>query len=196
MISASPRRPSLSKAAAVRAVTKKRVSRRPKSFLDRLKIFTLDGYDVRAQVANSSATHLKPGDYYHLRDEIGDGAFRRLARRCELELLYRVARADSSGATLRGCARHWFTACRRSGSSRARANSPSSETARAAPDGTPSHRDGPVALAALRQNPRAVYEMQLDGRVRTLEEATEAARKLIRRAMRAWVKQVSTAEQG
>jgi len=38
-------------------------------------------------------------------DEVGDGAFRRLARKCELDLLYRVAKADSWGATLIGAAR-------------------------------------------------------------------------------------------
>src|SRR5215207_4041023 len=56
-------------------------------FLDRLKVFTLEGYDVRAQVLALVRDHLRPGEFYKLRDEIGDGAFRRLARRCELELL-------------------------------------------------------------------------------------------------------------
>src|SRR2546430_6119363 len=67
------------------------------SFLDRLNIHTLDGYDVRAQVVALVRDHLKPGEFYKKRDEVGDGAFRRLARKCELELLYRVARADSLG---------------------------------------------------------------------------------------------------
>src|SRR5436309_11524046 len=67
------------------------------SFLDRLKVFTLDGYDVRAQVLALVSDHLKPGEFYRRREEISDGAFRRLARRCELELLYRVAKADSLG---------------------------------------------------------------------------------------------------
>ena len=67
------------------------------SFLDRLNIFTLDGYDVRAQVVALVRDHLKPGEYFKKREEVGDGAFRRLARKCELELLYRVAKADSLG---------------------------------------------------------------------------------------------------
>ncbi|HYP54077.1 MAG TPA: hypothetical protein VEQ42_11085, partial [Pyrinomonadaceae bacterium] len=67
------------------------------SFLDRLKLFTLDGYDVRAQVVALVRDHLKPGAFYRKREEVGDGAFRRLARRCELELLYRVAKADTLG---------------------------------------------------------------------------------------------------
>ena len=67
------------------------------SFLDQLNIHTLDGYDVRAQVVALVRDHLKPGEYFKKREEVGDGAFRRLARKCELDLLYRVARADSLG---------------------------------------------------------------------------------------------------
>src|SRR6267142_1962296 len=67
------------------------------SFLDRLNLYTLDGYDVRAQVIALVREHLKPGEFYKKRAEVGDGAFRRLARKCELDLLYRVAKADSLG---------------------------------------------------------------------------------------------------
>src|SRR5436190_3856105 len=67
------------------------------SFLDRLNIHTLDGYDVRAQVIALVREHLKPGEFYKKRDEVSDGAFRRLSRKCEIDLLYRVAKADSLG---------------------------------------------------------------------------------------------------
>src|SRR4029077_13982821 len=67
------------------------------SFMDRVNIHTVDGYDVRAQVVALVRNHLKPGEYYKKREEVGDGAFRRLARKCELDLLYRVAKADSLG---------------------------------------------------------------------------------------------------
>ena len=60
----------------------------------------MDGFDVRNQVIALVREHLKPGEFYKKRDEVGDGAFRRLARRCEPDLLYRVARADS--AIMRG----------------------------------------------------------------------------------------------
>src|SRR3712207_5007389 len=81
------------------------------SLLDRLKIFTLDGYDVRAQTIALVRDHLKPGEFYRLRDEITDSAFRRLARRCELDLLYRVAKADSLGRNAPWVpAERWFTA--------------------------------------------------------------------------------------
>src|SRR5918912_2010889 len=81
------------------------------SFLERLNIHTLEGYDVRTQVVALVRDHLKPGEFYRLRDEIGDGAFRRLARRCELDLLYRVAKADSLGRNAEWVPRErWFTA--------------------------------------------------------------------------------------
>ncbi|HKY43351.1 MAG TPA: HD domain-containing protein, partial [Pyrinomonadaceae bacterium] len=67
------------------------------SFLDRLNVHTIDGYDVRNQVIALVREHLKPGEFYKKRDEVGEGAFRRLARRCEPSLLYRVAKADSLG---------------------------------------------------------------------------------------------------
>ncbi|HEX9960145.1 MAG TPA: HDIG domain-containing protein, partial [Pyrinomonadaceae bacterium] len=51
------------------------------SFLDKLGIFTLDGYDVRGQVVQLVRYHLKPGEFY--KAQPGDGAFRRLARKVE-----------------------------------------------------------------------------------------------------------------
>ena len=65
--------------------------------MDRLGIFTLDGYDVRNQVVQLVRYHLKPGEYYKAKSQVGDGAFRRLARKVEPDLLYRVAKADSLG---------------------------------------------------------------------------------------------------
>src|SRR6266852_2291935 len=81
------------------------------SFLDKLNIHTLDGYDVREQVLALVRDHLKPGEYFKKRDEVGDGAFRRLARKCELDLLYRVARADSLGRNAEWLPREkWYDA--------------------------------------------------------------------------------------
>jgi tRNA nucleotidyltransferase (CCA-adding enzyme) len=151
------------------------------SFLDRLKIFTLDGYDVRTQVVALVQEHLKPGEFYRERAEITDGAFRRLARRCELDLLYRVARADSLGRNAPWVARErWFDAAAQEWFiNRARELSVEREAPAAILMGRhllemglkPSPRVGEIA--------RAVYEMQLDGRLRTLEEARAAARKII-----------------
>src|SRR5205807_6466681 len=44
------------------------------SFLDKMNIRTLDGYDVRAQVVALVRDHLKPGEFYKKRDEVGVGA--------------------------------------------------------------------------------------------------------------------------
>ena len=151
------------------------------SFLARLKIHTLDGYDVRAQVIALVRDHLKPGEFYKKRDEVGDGAFRRLARKCELDLLYRVAKADSLGRNAENVPREkWFTSEAQEWFIQ-RARELSVEQRPPAPillgrhllemGLTPGPKVGDVT--------RIVYEMQLDGRVRTLEDAREAARNLI-----------------
>jgi tRNA nucleotidyltransferase (CCA-adding enzyme) len=151
------------------------------SFLDRLKIFTLDGYDVRSQVVALVREHLKPGEFYRKREEVSDGAFRRLARRCELDLLYRVARADSLGRNAPWIARErWYDAAAQEWFIRRARELAVEQRAPAAllmgrhlleMGLKPSPRVGEIA--------RAVYEMQLDGRVRTLEEARAAAQRLI-----------------
>jgi len=150
-------------------------------FLDRLNIFTLDGYDVRAQVVALVRNHLKPGEFYKRRDEVGDGAFRRLARKCELDLLYRVAKADSLGRNGEWVPREqWFTA---------EAQDWFIERARELQ--VASRPPAPILLGrhllelGLEPGPgigeitKAVYEMQLDGRVRDLDEAKLAAQELI-----------------
>lgn len=151
------------------------------SFLDRLNIHTLDGYDVRAQVIALVRDHLKPGEFFKKRAEVGDGAFRRLARKCELDLLYRVAKADSLGRNADDVPHEkWFTA---------EAQEWFIERARE----LEVERQPPVPILlgrhllemGLEPGPRvgeitkAVYEMQLDGRVQTVEEAKEAAREFL-----------------
>jgi len=151
------------------------------SFLDRLKIFTLDGYDVRAQVVELVRAHLKPGEFYKRREQVGDGAFRRLARRCELDLLYRVARADTLGRNAPWVARErWFDAAPQEWFiARAR----ELEVAERPP--APLLMGRHLLELGLKPSPQfgrllsAVYDMQLDGRVRTLAEAQAAARKMI-----------------
>jgi tRNA nucleotidyltransferase (CCA-adding enzyme) len=152
-------------------------------FLDRLNVHTLDGYDVRAQVVALVRDHLKPGEFYKKRDEVGDGAFRRLARKCELDLLCRVAKADSLGRNADNVPREkWFTA-----------EAQEWFIARARELDVTSGAPAPILLGrhllefGLEPGPRigeitkAVYEMQLDGRVRTLDEAKIAAKELVGR---------------
>ena len=152
------------------------------AFLDRLKIFTLDGYDVRAQVSELVRAHLKPGEFYNKRAEVSEGAFRRLARRCELDLLYRVARADTLGRNAPWVPRErWFDAVPQEWFI-ARARALAVEERPPAPLLLGRH----LLALGLKPSPRigeitrAVYEMQLDGRVRTLEEAEAAARELLK----------------
>ena len=67
--------------------------------LDRLNVHTLDGYDVRPTVLGIVAHHLKPGAFRKSATPVGDGAFRRLALKVDLELLAIAAKADCLGRT-------------------------------------------------------------------------------------------------
>jgi tRNA nucleotidyltransferase (CCA-adding enzyme) len=151
------------------------------SFLNRLNVHTIDGYNVRAQVIALVREHLKPGEFYKKRDEVGDGAFRRLARRCEPDLLYRVAKADSTGRNadwvprekwFGSDAQEWFIQRSRELEVEQRPPDPLLLGRHLLELGIePGPRMGEIT--------RAVYEMQLDGRVRSLEEAIKEAKKLI-----------------
>jgi tRNA nucleotidyltransferase (CCA-adding enzyme) len=151
------------------------------SFLDKLNIYTLDGYDVRAQIVALVRDHLKPGEYYKKREEVSDGAFRRLARKCELDLLYRVAKADSLGRNADWVPREkWYDAAAQEWFiERAR----ELDVASTAPPplllGRHLLEMGLQPGPRIGQVTRAIYEMQLDGRVETLEEAQAAAMEII-----------------
>jgi len=151
------------------------------SFLDRLNVHTLDNYDVRGQVVALVKEHLKPGEFYKRQVEVGDGAFRRLARKCDLDLLYRVAKADSLGRNADWVPReNWYTAeAQEWFIDRAR----ELEVEHAAP--MPLLRGRHLLEMGLQPGPKfgeiteAVYQMQLDGRVCTLDEAKAAAQAMI-----------------
>jgi tRNA nucleotidyltransferase (CCA-adding enzyme) len=151
------------------------------NFLDRLNIHTLDGYNVRAQVVALVRDHLKPGEYFKRRDEVGDGAFRRLARKCELDLLYRVAKADSLGRNADWAPREqWYDA-----------EAQDWFIAKARELEVESKPPAPILLGrhllemGLEPGPRigeitrAVYEMQLDGRVCDLDDAKKVAKEMM-----------------
>ena len=152
------------------------------SFLNRINVHTIDGYNVRAQVVALVREHLKPGEFYKKRDEVGEGAFRRLARRCEPDLLYRVAKADSLGRNADWVprenwygaeAQEWFIQRTRE-----------LDVERRPPDPILLGRHllelGVQPGPTMGEITRAVYEMQLDGSVRTLEEAIAEAKRLIK----------------
>ena len=146
------------------------------TFLDRLNVHTLEGYDVRRQVAGLVAHHLKPMMWHTSPTGVGEGAFRRLAQKVDLELLARLAEADCLGRTgeFDCSAMRWFL-----------------ERARAL--GVEHQPPSPLLLGrhllALGLSPgpsvgrvlSAVYQRQLDGEVTTLEAAIALARQLIER---------------
>jgi len=143
------------------------------SLLDRLNVHSLDGFDVRGQVIGLVANHLKPG-MFHKAHNVGDGAFRRLAQKVDLELLARLARADCLGRSgdFDCSAMDWFL-----------------ERARAL--GVEHQPPAPLLLGrhlldlGMTPGPRVgdvlkqVYEKQLDGEITTVEEAIAAARPLV-----------------
>lgn len=154
-----------------------------KSFLDRLNIHTLDGYDVRSQVLALVRDHLKPGEFFKKREEVGDGAFRRLARKCELDLLYRVAKADSLSRNTDAVPREkWFTSEAQEWFIQ-RAKELEVDQQPPAPILLGRHllEMGLEAGPRVGEITRVVYEMQLDGRIRTLEDARSAAQEIIGR---------------
>jgi tRNA nucleotidyltransferase (CCA-adding enzyme) len=143
------------------------------SLLDRLNVHTIDGFDVRGQVLGLVAQHLKPG-MFHKAQNVGDGAFRRLAQKVDLELLARLARADCRGRTgsFDCSAMDWFI-----------------ERARAL--GVEHQPPPPLLLGrhllelGLEPGPRVgevlkqVYEKQLDGEITSLDEGINAAKEIL-----------------
>jgi tRNA nucleotidyltransferase (CCA-adding enzyme) len=146
-----------------------------RALLDRLNVHSMLGYDVRAQVLGIVANHLKPGMFANAQPPVGDGAYRRLAQKVDLELLARVAKADCEG---------------RGGGFDCSAMDVFLERARAlgvehaAPDPLVKGRHllalgvrpGPAVGEVLRQ----IYERQLDGSVSDFDAAMTLARELAR----------------
>ena len=141
------------------------------AFLDRLNIHSIDGKDVRGQVLGLVAHHLKPGMLYKVREELTDGAFRRLSQKANLELLARVAKSDCLGRVpghFDCSAMDWFLD-------------------RARELGVDRSPPKPLVLGRhlleLGMNPgpemgkllKAIYDKQLDGEIKTTEEGIALA---------------------
>ena len=143
--------------------------------LDRFNINTLDGFDVRGRVLGLVTEHLRPMAFFKARETVTDGAFRRLAQKADLELLARFARADCLGraGTFDCSAMDWFIE---------RARSLGVEHKPPAPILLGRHlielgvEPGPRMGEIL----KAVYELQLDSVVTTLDEARARATTLIK----------------
>ena len=142
--------------------------------LDGLNIQTIDGFDVRHHVLGIVAHHLKPLSFYKSLTQVGDGAFRRLAQKVDLELLALVAKSDCLGRTGQfDCSGiDWFADRARELGVEHKAPEPILKGRHLIDLGvSPGPRMGEIL--------REVYERQLDGRVTTLEEGLESARAVI-----------------
>ena len=145
------------------------------AFLDRLNIHSIDGRDVRGQVLGLVAHHLKPGMLYKVREQLTDGAFRRLSQKANLELLARLAKSDCLGrvpGTFDCSAMDWFLE---------RARELGVDRSPPKPLLLGRHlldlgmTPGPQMGALLKQ----IYEKQLDGEIKTTEEGIALASKLL-----------------
>ncbi|HWN99287.1 MAG TPA: hypothetical protein VNS63_08465 [Blastocatellia bacterium] len=138
-----------------------------------LGLHTLAGYDVRSQVLALVREHLRPTQFHELREEVSDGDFRRLAQRVDLDLLYRVAKACAlaRGTASSSIAEDWFI-------ERARKlgveHGPPEPLLLGRHLIEAGYAPGPEMGRVLRN----VYELQLDGKVTTLDEAVAAANSL------------------
>jgi tRNA nucleotidyltransferase (CCA-adding enzyme) len=142
--------------------------------LDRLNLQTIDGYDVRSTVLGLVSQHLKPIAFRKSTTPVGDGAFRRLAQKVDLELLARFAQADCHGraGTFDCSAIDWFL-------DRARALGVEHAPPQALLMGRHLLALGMPPGRAMGEVLRTVYEMQLDGEVRSWDDAMAAARRLL-----------------
>ena len=143
------------------------------TLLDRLNVHTIDGFDVRRHVVGLVAHHLKPG-MLHKAANVGDGAFRRLAQKVDLELLARLARADCLGrtGTFDCSAMDWFLERARALGVEHRPPAPLLLGRHLLELGlTPGPRVGEVL--------RHVYEKQLDGEITSIEEGVQEAKRIL-----------------
>ena len=145
------------------------------ALLDRLNIHSMQGYDVRHQVLGIVANHLKPGMFAKAQPPVGDGAYRRLAQKVDLELLARVAKSDCEG-------RGGGFDCSAMDAFLDRARALGVEHAPPEPLVKGRHllelgvTPGPAVGEVLKQ----VYERQLDGTVADFDAALALAREIAR----------------
>ena len=149
------------------------------SFLDKLGIYTFDGFDVREQIVQLVRYHLLPAMFY--KQKPSNGAFRRLARKVELDLLYRVSKADTLGRNpdwlpiekwSNSDAQEWFIEKAKDLNVENKPLEPILLGRHLIELGLkPSKQFGEIL--------KTIYELQLDGKVTNLEEAIAEAKKII-----------------
>lgn len=145
------------------------------AFLDRLNVHSIDGTDVRWHVLGLVAHHLKPGMLYKVREQLTDGAFRRLAQKANLELLARLAKSDCLGrepGVFDCSAMDWFLdRARELGVDR----SPPKPLVLGRHLLELGMTPGPDMGVLLKQ----IYEKQLDGEIKTAEEGIALASRIL-----------------
>jgi tRNA nucleotidyltransferase (CCA-adding enzyme) len=143
------------------------------SLMNTLGLYTISGFDVRKNVLALVREQLRPEQFYMDRDRMSDGEFRRLARRVEPDLLYRVSKACAlgRGPASSSQAQDWFIEKARELGVKHGPPDPLLKGRHLLEEGfEPGPRMGEIL--------RLVYDLQLDGQVKTLDEALNAARRL------------------
>ena len=144
------------------------------ALLDRLNIHSVDGFDVRRHVLGIVAHHLKPLSFFKADPRAGDGAFRRLAQKVDLELLARLALSDCLGriGSFNCSGIEWFLG---------RARDLGVQHAPPEPLVKGRHllalglEPGPRVGEILRQ----IYERQLDGTIASVDEGIDLAKQVL-----------------
>ena len=145
--------------------------------LDRLNVHSMDGYDVRGAVIGLTRHHLRPIAFYKSPTPVGDGAFRRLAQKVDIELLARFAQADCHGrrGTFDCSAIDWFL-------ERARALGVEHAPPRPLVLGRHLLDLGMQPGPAMGELLRRLYDAQLDGEITSLDDGLRRARELLKTA--------------
>lgn len=147
-----------------------------RAVLDTLGVHRNDGYDVRSEMLRLVKAHLEPSQLYKQRETVSDGTMRRLALAVDIDLLFRLSKADGNarGSASSSTAADWFMC-------------------RARELGIEHGPPDPLLLGrhlieiGLSPGPELgrllerVYQLQLDGTFTTFDEALEAARRLNRK---------------
>lgn len=143
------------------------------TMLDRLNIHAMAGFDVRKHVLGIVAHHLKPLAFSKTSPPAGEGAFRRLAQKVDLELLARVAKSDCLGRTgaFECSGIDWFNERARALGVEHAPPEPLVKGRHLLAIGIP---PGPEMGDLLRR----IYERQLDGEITSVDEGVELGRKL------------------